>query len=61
MIEIREVDGRYEVYSPDRHWEVFEGCLGARQAAIALASEIQRETGRPPEVVTPWGGLHAAA
>ena len=60
MIEIREVGGRYEVYSPDRHWEVFEGCLGAQHAAIALAAEIQRETGLPAKVVTPWGGLQAA-
>lgn len=42
MIEIREVDGRYEVVSPGRHWEMFEGRLGAQAAALALAGEIQQ-------------------
>lgn len=54
MIEITEVHGRYEVLSPGRHWEVFEGRLGAQAAALALAAEIERETGTPPGIAARW-------
>ena len=54
MIVISEAEGRYEVVSPGRHWEVFEGRLGAQAAALALAGEIQQETGAPPKIVSPW-------
>lgn len=54
MIEIREVEGRFEVFSPERHWEVFEGRLGATGAALGLAAEIQAETGSLPEIRAPW-------
>lgn len=54
MIVIREVDGRYEVVSPGRHWEMFEGRLGAQAAALALAGEIQQETGSLPRIISPW-------
>lgn len=57
MIQIREVQGRYEVYSADRHWEVFEAKLAAQAAALALAAEIERETGALPMVTTSWGQL----
>ncbi|WP_407353497.1 hypothetical protein [Luteimonas sp. R10] len=61
MIEIREVDGRFEVFCEDWHWEVFEGALGAQQAAIALASNILSETGTRPAIVAPWGDLIASS
>lgn len=54
MIEIREVQGRYEVYSPDRHWEVFDAKLAAEAVALALAAEIQQELGRLPTIISPW-------
>ena len=54
MIEIREAQGRYELYSPDRHWEVFEAKLAAQAAALALAAEIQQELGRAPTIIAPW-------
>lgn len=54
MIQIREVQGRYEVYSVDRHWEVFEAKLAAQAAALALAGEIQQELGRLPTIIAPW-------
>ena len=54
MIVIREAGGRYEVVSPGRHWEMFEGRLGAQAAALALAGEIQRESGVRPKIVSPW-------
>ena len=54
MIEIREVRGRYEVYSVDRHWEVFEAKLAAQATALALAGEIQQELGRLPTIIAPW-------
>lgn len=54
MIEIREANGRYEVFSPDRHWEVFETKLRAQAAALGLAAEIQSETGANPVIITPW-------
>lgn len=54
MIEIRELRGRYEVYSVDRHWEVFEAKLAAQAAALALAAEIQQELGRLPTIIAPW-------
>lgn len=54
MIEIREVQGRYEVFSPDRHWEVFEAKLAAQAAALGLAGEIQREMGKLPKILAPW-------
>lgn len=54
MIEIKEVDGRYEVLSPGRHWEVFEGRLGAQAAALALADEIKDDSGTLPEITSPW-------
>lgn len=54
MIVIKEVEGCYEVLSPERHWEMFEGRLGAQAAALALAGEIQRETGVQPKIVAPW-------
>lgn len=54
MIEIREVEGRYEVYSPDLHWEVFDAKWAAQAVALALAAEIQRERGRLPTIIAPW-------
>ena len=54
MISIREAEGRYEVISPGRHWEAFEGRLGAQAAALGLAGEIQSETGTLPKIVSPW-------
>lgn len=54
MIETRETEGRYEVFSPGRHWEAFEGRLGAQAAALALAGEIHRETGSLPLIAAPW-------
>ena len=67
MIVIRDVGGRFEVFSPDRHFEIFEGRLGAQVTALALAAEIQRETGEWPDITAPWPvylpvrskGLHA--
>lgn len=55
MIQFREVQGRYEVYSVDRHWEVFEAKLAAQAAALALAAEVERETGALPMVAASWG------
>ena len=54
MIEIREEQGRYEVLSPGRHWEAFESKLAAHAAALALAAEVQEETGVMPPVAAPW-------
>lgn len=54
MIEIREVEGRYEIYSADRHWEVFGTKLRAQAAALALADDIKREAGRWPKIRSPW-------
>ena len=54
MIEITEVEGRYEVLSPGRHWEAFESKLGAHAAALALAAEVEAETGSPPIIAAPW-------
>lgn len=54
VIEIREVEGRFEVLSPGRHWEVFNGKLGAQSATLALAGEIRDETGALPRIVSPW-------
>lgn len=54
MIEIREVQGRYEVYSADRHWEVFDAKLAAEAVALALAAEIHQELGRLPTIISPW-------
>lgn len=54
MIEVREAEGHYEVFAQDRHWEVFEGRLGAQAAALALAAEIKAETGSLPEIQAPW-------
>lgn len=54
MIEINEVEGRFEVFSLGRHWEVFEGRLGAQAAALALAAELQLETASWPEIAAPW-------
>ena len=59
MIEIKEVDGRYEVFSPCRHWEVFEAKLSAQAAAVALAAEIQEETGARPVIIAPWPSIAA--
>lgn len=33
---------------------MFEGKLGAQAAALALAGEIQGETGALPRIVSPW-------
>lgn len=60
MIEVREVGGRFEVYSPDRHWEVFDAKLAAQAAAIALAAQIQQEIGRHPTIIAPWPVYPAA-
>lgn len=54
MIEIREVNGRYEVYSPGRHWEVFRAKLAAQAAALGLAAKIKEELGRQPPIIAPW-------
>lgn len=54
MIEIRQVGTRFEVLSPDRHWEIFEGKLRAHAAALALAAEIASETGIVPKILAPW-------
>lgn len=54
VIEIRETQGRYEVFSPGWHWEVFEGRLGAQAAALGLAGEIHRQTGEMPKILAPW-------
>lgn len=60
MIEVKEVEGRYEVFSPGRHWEAFEGRLSAHAAALGLAHEIRGETGIFPEIKAPWP-IRAAA
>lgn len=54
MIEIREEQGRYEVLSPGRHWEAFESKLAAHAAALALAAEVEQETGSAPLIEAPW-------
>ena len=54
MIEITEVDGRYEVLSPDRHWEAFDCKLSAHATALALAAEVGEETGTLPRIAAPW-------
>lgn len=54
MIEIREDQGRYEVLSPGRHWEAFESQLAAHAAALALAAEVEEETGVMPRIAAPW-------
>lgn len=48
MVEVvvREAsDGRFEVEAPGRHYEAFEGRLGAVCVAHALVSEIVSEGG----------------
>lgn len=54
MIEITEADGRYEVLSPGRHWEAFDCKLSAHAAALALAAEVEQETGTLPRIAAPW-------
>lgn len=54
MIQIREAHGRYEVLSPDRHWEICDDRIRAQAAALALAAEIESETGEPPAIIAPW-------
>ena len=54
MIEITEVEGRYEILSPDRHWEAFDCKLSAHAAALALAAEVEQETGTLPRIAAPW-------
>lgn len=54
MIDIKEVNGRYEVLSPGRHWEVFESKLDAHAAALGLAAEVEQETGSMPLIAAPW-------
>src|SRR5690625_427447 len=54
MIEITESHGRYEVLSPGRHWEAFHSRLEAHAAALALAAEVEQETGRLPQILAPW-------
>ncbi|MEN1926259.1 hypothetical protein [Luteimonas qiangzhengi] len=54
MIQIREAHGRYEVLSPDRHWEMCDDRIHAQAAALALAAEIESETGEPPAIIAPW-------
>jgi len=56
MVLIREVGGgRFEVYAAERHWEAFDGTLGALMAAQGLANQIAAETGRRVTIRTPWG------
>ena len=56
MVVIREVgDGRFEVYAAERHWEAFDGMLGAVLTAQGLAGQIASETGRVVTIRTPWG------
>jgi len=54
MIEITESEGRYEVLSPGRHWEAFHSRMDAHAAALALAVEVQQETGHMPLIRAPW-------
>lgn len=54
MIQIREAQGRYEVLSPDRHWEICADRPRAQAAALTLAAEIELETGTSPEIQAPW-------
>lgn len=54
MIEITEFDGRYEVLSPGKHWEAFDCKLSAHAAALALAAEVEQETGTLPRIAAPW-------
>lgn len=54
MIEITKADSRYEVRSADRHWEAFESKLAAHAAALALAAEVELETGTVPQIAAPW-------
>lgn len=58
MIEIREVDGRYEVYSAGRHWEVFATKLQAHAVAVAIAHQIKSEAGDWPRIRSPWPVSH---
>ncbi len=56
MIVIRDAgNGRFEVHAEGRHWEAFEGTLGALLAAQGLAGQIAEETGGPVVIQTPWG------
>lgn len=43
MVEIREVDGRFEVYAPGYHWEVFLQRHTAELVAAELARKIAKE------------------
>lgn len=56
MVVIRDSgNGRFEVHAEDRHWEAFEGTLGALLAAQGLAGQIAAESGAPVMIQTPWG------
>lgn len=62
MIEIHDAgNGRFEVHAEGRHWEAFEGTLGALLAAQGLAGQIVEETGEPVVIRTPWGEKHVRA
>ncbi|MCD9096688.1 hypothetical protein [Luteimonas fraxinea] len=56
MVEIRALeDGRFEVFADERHYEAFEGSLGAIAVAHALAADIALETHAPVTITSPWG------
>ena len=59
MVVIRESgDGRFEVHAEDRHWEAFDGTLGALLAAEGLAGQIAAERCEAVVIQTPWGDKH---
>lgn len=61
MVVIRESgNGRFEVHAEDRHWEAFDGTLGAILAAQGLAGQIAAESGEPVLIHTPWGDKQVA-
>lgn len=62
MVVIRESgDGRFEVHARDRHWEAFDGTLGALLAAQGLAAQIAAERCEAVVIQTPWGDRHVPA
>ena len=56
MVEIRALEGgRFEVFAEDRHYEAFEGPLGAIAVAHAVAADIAQEIHAPVTITSPWG------